>query len=408
MSQIPSIRDERLAVSPFNTMGLDGSPAFKTPPKIADCTLRDGEQQPGVVFSRQDKVALAVMLDAAGIADLEAGTPATSDEDRLALEEIASLNLRAEVSALARATNADVDLVAACGADSVRISLPISSWQRDAKLKLNDEEYLTRALSICSHAKSHGLRVVFSPYDTTRADVRFLDRVLRALATEGLADRVRLVDTVGAATPQSVAYLVGVMLEATGGLPIEVHCHDDLGLATANTVAGALAGASYLSVTVNGIGERSGNAPLEEVVVALGIGYGIDMGIRLDHLSALSAEVVSRSGVALQAHKAVVGSNCFTHETGTVVAGLLSNPFSAEAYRPEAVGQKRRIVLGKKSGAASIEHVARDLGLEIEPERLPLVLRAVKSRSIQQKGSVEADAFREIVREVAAQARNKA
>jgi isopropylmalate/homocitrate/citramalate synthase len=351
-------------VSALNAPLAADSPMYRRPPLISDCTLRDGEQQAGVVFRREDKVALARLMADIGIRDLEVCTPAVSEEDRLALEEISGLGLDANISALARATKSDIDLVAACGAWGVRISLPISKRQRAAKIDLGDDAYLKLALETSTYARGIGLAVVFSPYDTARGEVPFLVRVLRALAKEGCVERVRLVDTVGGATPETIAYLVRVMTEATEGIPIEVHCHNDFGLGTANTVAGALAGASYLSTTVNGLGERSGNTSLEEVVMTLKVLYGVELPIDTARFSELSADVARRSGIGLQPHKAVVGSNCFAHETGMVVAGVANDPFTAEPYAPSLVGQVRSIVVGKKSGKGSIELKLKQLGIE--------------------------------------------
>jgi isopropylmalate/homocitrate/citramalate synthase len=367
---------EASVVSALNLHLAADSVAYRTPPIISDCTLRDGEQQAGVVFGKDDKVALASLMASIGIQDLEVGTPAVSDDDREALEEIVALQLPAKISALARATRSDIDLVASCGAWGVRISLPISKRQRSAKIDLDDRAYLKLALEMSSYATERGLAVIFSPYDTTRAEVPFLVSVLQAMANEHCVERVRLVDTAGAATPETIAHLVGVMIEATDGLPIEVHCHNDLGLGTANTVAGALAGATYLSTTVNGLGERAGNTALEEVTMALEVLYGIPLGLDTARFVELSKEVSRRSGVAIQAHKAVVGSNCFTHETGMVVAGVSKDPFTAEPYSPALVGQNRSIVVGKKSGKVAIELKLRELGIVPTDElTLPLLAR---------------------------------
>jgi isopropylmalate/homocitrate/citramalate synthase len=387
-------------VSGLNRSTVQDSTIFQRVPKVADCTLRDGEQQAGLVFSREDKVEIAKRLDSLGVHDLEVGTPAISDDDRQAVADIAALGLRAQISALARADRRDVDLVASCGATSVRISLPISPRQREAKLHLSDEQYLELALDICLYAKQRGLTVIFSPYDTTRAELGLLGRVLQRIQQEGCADRIRLVDTVGAASPQAIAFLVQYMHDASGGIPLEVHCHDDFGLATANTIAGALAGAEYVSVTVNGLGERAGNAPLEEVVLALTVLYGIDLGLHLEQLHDLSADVERRSSVRLQANKAVVGRNCFTHETGTVVAGLLRDPFAAEAYAPELVGQTRTIVVGKKSGAAAIEYKLRALGVSPDKALVGQVLALTKDRAIAQRRGLTDDEFRVLVDDV--------
>lgn len=396
----PPAGPQEWAVSPFNTEGLPGGGAFAVPPRISDCTLRDGEQQAGLVFSRQSKVAIAAMLDEIGVHDIEVGTPAVSEDDRAAVEEIAASGLRATISALARATEADIDLVAGTGADAVRISFPISSRQRAAKLHVDDSEYVRDSLRISHYAKSLGLQVVFSPYDTTRADLPLLERLLRAFRQEGCVDRVRLVDTVGAASPEGVRFLTGFMRETLGGIPIEVHCHNDFGLGTANTIAAALAGADYLSVTVNGLGERAGNTPLEEVVVALKILYGIDTGVATGRLKPLSDEVERLSGIGLQPHKAVVGANCFRHETGTVVAGLMRDPFTAEPYAPEVVGQSRQVILGKLSGAASVRYKMAELGIGVADADVTTILAAVKGKSTALQRSLDDDEVRRIADDV--------
>ena len=332
----PPAGPQEWAVSPFNTEGIAAGGAFDTPPRISDCTLRDGEQQAGLVFSRQSKVAIAAMLDEIGVHDIEVGTPAVSEDDRAAIEEIAASGLRATISALARATEADIDLVAGTGADAVRISFPISSRQRAAKLHVDDSEYVRDSLRISHYAKSLGLQVVLALRHHL-GDLPLLERLLRAFRQEGCVDRVRLVDTVGAASPEGVRFLIGFMREALGDIPIEVHCHNDFGLGTANTIAAALAGADYLSVTVNGLGERAGNTPLEEVVVALKVLYGIDTGVATGRLKPVSDEVGGYRALACS-HKAVVGASCFRHETGTVVAGLMRDPFTAEPTH-RVVGQ---------------------------------------------------------------------
>lgn len=387
----------RVAVSDANRTGIEDSPAFAEPPRVADCTLRDGEQHAGVAFSREDKVALAAEIASLGVAEIEAGTPAVSAEDREAIVEIAGLGLGCRISALSRARQEDVDLVAATGVDGVRLSMPISARQRAAKLPLDDDEYVSRALEICAYSKDRGLEVIFSPYDTTRADRGLLRRLLESLAAEGAVDRVRLVDTAGAASPEAVRAVVGWMREAADGVPIEAHCHDDFGLATANTIAAVLAGAEWASVTVGGIGERSGNAALEEVAVALELLYGIDTGLRLERLTEVSAEVTRRARVELQPHKAVVGANSFSHETGMVVAGLLEDPFTAEAYAPELVGQQRRILVGKTSGRASLEYKLRALGLDVAEEDVASLLEQVKRRAVDLRRALTDEELRELV-----------
>jgi isopropylmalate/homocitrate/citramalate synthase len=187
------------------------------------------------------------------------------------------------------------------------------------------------------------------------------------------------------------------MIDASGGIPIEVHCHNDFGLATANTIAGALAGARYLSTTINGLGERAGNTALEEVVLALKVLYGVDVGIDTRQLRSVSEEVERRSGVPLQQHKAVVGRGAFVHETGMVVAGVINDPFTAEAYAPELVGQSRTIIVGKKSGKASIQFKLSQMGLTADEESQGAILADVKARSVRLKRALSDDEFRSIV-----------
>lgn len=368
--------------------------------RVADCTLRDGEQQAGIAFTVDDKLEIARGLDALGVYEIEAGTPISSPEDRAAVEAIAQAGLKAKVSALARARRDDIDLVAGCGAWGVRLSLPISRLQRENKLHLDDAAYLRLALEMTRYAKERGLYCVFSPYDTTRCDLPFLRRVLRELERAGTVDRVRLVDTTGCATPHVIKFLVGEMRKA-GDIPIEVHCHDDFGLAVANTIAGAEAGAEYLSVTINGIGERSGNAALEEVVLALKVLYGIDLGIDTRQFVSISRLVEERSGIGLQAHKAVVGRGAFAHESGMVVAGLLKEPFTAESYAPELVGQRREVMLGKKAGVASVQAKLGALGLSVAPEQLRRLVDEVKSEAVRTKRIISDTQLRDIVARVA-------
>jgi len=393
----PSQRPQWMT-SPFQK---DAVQDFRFSPdiRVADCTLRDGEQQPGVVFTKSEKVRIAHELDALGVYEIEAGTPAVSAEDREALSVIAGAGLKAKVSALSLARRPDIDVVKDTGAWAVRLSLPIGYIQRSAKLKLDDEEYLRRAIDVTTYAREQGLYVIFSPYDTTRCDLRFLQRVLEELHKRETVDRIRLVDTSGCATPQVIDYLVRTVRKATP-TPLEIHCHNDFGLAVANTLAGAQAGAQYLSVTINGIGERAGNASLEETVVALKVLYGVDAGLDIARLTAVSRLVEGVSRVRLQDNKAIVGRNAFAHEAGTVVAGVLEEPFTAEAYAPDLVGQERRIVLGKKSGARSMDFRLSEAGMAADAVMREELLRLVKEEAIATKAAVSEDRFLELARSV--------
>jgi isopropylmalate/homocitrate/citramalate synthase len=392
----PDERDKLWETSPFVQEAAKDVVAFAPQVRLCDCTLRDGEQQAGVVFTVGDKVAIARALDAAGIYEIEAGMPAQSPDDRAAVEAIAHAGFRAKISALARARKDDVDLVAATGAWGVRLSLPISPIQRSNKLKLDDEQYLALARDITRYSKERGLYVTFSPYDTTRCDLDFLKRVLATLNRDATVDRVRLVDTTGCATPHVVRFLVDEMRKAAD-IPIEIHCHNDFGLGVANTIAGAEAGAEYLSVTVNGIGERCGNAALEETAVALRVLYGVDVGLDTAKLTELSRLVEELSGVALQVNKAVVGRGAFAHESGMVVAGLLKE---AECYRPELVGQRREIVIGKKAGVASVEAKVQELGISAARSDVVRLVEAIKAKAVETKRPLGGGEFRKLAESV--------
>lgn len=365
---------------------------------VADCTLRDGEQQPGVVFTKEDKVAIAKKLNKLGVHEIEVGMPSSSHEDALATKDIVALELEnTKITALARALKEDIDLVAGLGVRYVSISLPIGDLQREHKLKWTEQRYLDTCLSITEYAKKKGLYVNLSPYDTTRVDLDFLDRVLDQVSKSGFVDRVRLVDTVGAASPAAIKYLVKRMKKASRNLPIEIHVHDDFGLAVSNTIAALEAGADVISSTINGLGERSGNAATEEIVMALKLLYGIDIGINLGLLKETSEFIENLSRVKLQPHKSVVGQNCFSYETGLTIAGIMSEPFTAQPYTPELVGQKLGIVIGKKSGKASIEYKLDELGLTLSDEAVGKVLNRVKEYSVENKKPVSNDELMEII-----------
>ena len=379
--------------SPFGDAAHAGS-HFPAEVRIADCSLRDGEQQAGIVFTRKDKVDIARALDRLGVYEIEAGTPVSSDEDREAIEEIAAAGLKAKISALARGRRDDIDLVARCGAWAARLSMPISAIQRASKMKLTDDQYIKLALENAAYVKERGLACIFSPYDTTRSDLPLLRRLLTEFNKEKTVERVRIVDTTGCATPQIVAFLV-LEMRAVTDIPLEIHCHDDFGLAVANTIAGVQEGAQYISVTVNGIGERSGNASLEETALALRILYGVDCGIDLSQIVDVSRLVEERSGITLQAHKAVVGRGAFAHESGMVVAGLLKDPFTAESYMPELVGQTREVVLGKKSGVASVEAKLKKMNINLPAEAIAAILHDIKLEAVRTKRPVGEAKLRE-------------
>jgi len=381
--------------SPFNSARTAIEPNRRV--RFADCTLRDGEQMAGVVLDSGSRLRLAHALDELGVYEIEAGMPASSDEDASAIETICAAGLTAKISVLCRALSQDVDQALSLGAWGVRLSFPISRVERDAKLKgIRDDEYVERALEITQYAHEAGAYVIFSPYDTTRADAAFLARVVGELQKAGTVDRLRVVDTTGCALPQGIDELITHIRRSASTLPLEIHCHDDFGLACANTVAGVVAGAEFVSTTLNGIGERSGNAATEEVALTLEALYGIDTGLDLTKLTELSHLVSELTGVPLAPNKAVVGENSFRHEAGMVVAGLLKEPFTAESYSPELVGQRRQILVGKGSGLVSISYKVNELGLDVPETSFPSLLTRVKEEAMRNRRALTDAEFAEI------------
>lgn len=380
--------------SPFNSTGR---PTIDPDRKllIADCTLRDGEQQAGVAFDSQAKVEIARALDKIGIYEIEAGTVASSDEDRQAIVEMCRIGLRAKISVLCRGLEGDIDLAQKLGVWGVRLSFPVSEIERKHKLKgISDDDYIKRALELTEYAASRGLYVVFSPYDTTRADIKLLLRLVAEFSKTKTVHRLRIVDTTGCALPAAISTIVGEVRRAAPEIPVEIHCHNDFGLACANTLAGVEAGADYISSTVNGLGERCGNAANEEVIMALEVLYGYRTGINLAALTELSQLVRRYSRIDYPVNKAVVGENAFRHEAGMVVAGVLKDPFTAEAYAPEIVGQKRQILIGKKSGLVSVAFKVGQLGLDVDESVFPRILETVKSEAARMGRALTDDEFR--------------
>ena len=366
---------------------------------ISDCTLREGEQQAGVVLSRKEKIHLAHMLDEIGIPQLEVGMPAVSGEEEGNIKALAKEDLNAKLIAVCRSIREDVDKAERCGVWGVSCSLPIGELQIKHKLKWPEEKVVDVAVEITSYAHERGFYVVLSPYDTTRTDPAFLETFLKTVTGQGWVDRIRVVDTVGGITPQAIGYLVRKMIEVTGK-PIEVHCHNDFGLATANTVAALCAGAQVASTALNGMGERAGCAATEEVALALSILYGVDMGLDLSKFYEASVLLQRYSGVKLQRHKAVTGTGAFAQEAGLVVTGWKELPFTAEPYLPELVGQKASLLLGKKSGRDSIVVKLNEMGISASEEEVGKMLKEVKERAQKTKEPIGDEEFETIVRDV--------
>ena len=362
---------------------------------LYDTTLRDGEQTVGVVLSPEDKLAIARALDEAGVDRIEAGFPRVSEDDAKAIRLILDAGLDAEIWGFSRAVRADVEALVELGVQASVIESPISDGKL-AALGVSRETMLERIQSAVSFATGQGIRVAFFGVDSTRADLEFVRTVYKTAVEAGAAEVV-VVDTLGVATPEAAAFLVLEVVERLDyEVPVHWHGHDDFGLATAAAVAAVQAGATWVHGTVNGMGERAGNADLVEVALALEALYGIPTRLRLERARALARLVQELSATSLAPWKAVTGDNLFTRESGAVAAQF-HDPPAIEPYASELVGAERGIVLGKKSGLDSIRIKAAELGLEVSGEELPALLEAVKKAATKKRGLVTDAEFRRLV-----------
>jgi isopropylmalate/homocitrate/citramalate synthase len=363
---------------------------------LYDTTLRDGEQTVGVVLSPEDKLEIARALDRAGIDRIEAGFPRVSDDDYEAVRLVAEAGLRAEVWGFARAVQADVDALVELGVQASVIESPISEGKLRA-LGVSHETMLERIRSAVAFAARQGIRVAFFGVDGTRSELDFFKRALAA-AVEAGAQEVVVVDTLGIATPEAAAFLVGEASELLGhDVPIHWHGHNDFGLATAAAVAAVQAGATWVHGTVNGMGERAGNADLAEVALALEALYGIPTHLRLEQAREVARLVQERSGYELAPWKPLTGNNLFRRESGAVAAQF-HDPPAIEPYSSELVGAERSLVLGKKSGLDSIRIKAQELGLTVAEHELAELLTAVKRKGTEKRGLVTDRELRALAR----------
>ena len=356
--------------------------------RIFDTTLRDGEQTPGVSFPPDQKLLIAHQLDKLGVDTIEAGFPSVSEGERKAVAAIAKAGLDAEICALARCLKEDVEAALACDTDCIHVFIATSDIHLKHKLKLTREEVLAEAVKWVEYAKKHGVVVEFSAEDATRSELDYLKRIYSA-AVEAGADRINVPDTVGVITPRGMNYLI-TELKRVIEVPISVHCHDDLGLAVANSLAGVEAGAEQIHVAINGLGERAGNAALEEVVMALRTLYGVKPAIKTELLVETSDLLERATGIILPPNKAIVGDNAFAHEAGVHVHGVLEFPGTYEPLSPELVGHHRRLVLGKHAGARSVRKQLEDLGMR--PARMQLTEITKRIKELGDKGKRVTDA----------------
>ncbi|MDD1718915.1 MAG: 2-isopropylmalate synthase, partial [Methanoregulaceae archaeon] len=354
--------------------------------RFFDTTLRDGEQTPGVSLNPSEKLEIATSLAAIGVHVVEVGSAAASEGEREAIRLISDAGIGAEVCTYVRAVRQDIDYAADFGADSIHLVIPVSDLHIQKKLRKSREEVCRMAFDAVEYAKGRGLVVELSGEDASRADQGFLRDVYLGGVERG-ADRLCFCDTVGLLTPERAAELIPPLCVA----PLSIHCHDDLGFALANTMAALRAGAGCAHVTVNGLGERAGNTPLEELVMSLEILYGYRTGIVTEDIYHVSTLVSRLTGVALPVNKAIVGEMAFTHESGVHAHGVLREPSTYESVRPELIGRRRRIVLGKHSGSASVEAALNEMNYHAGEAQLTEIVRRIKEIGDRGKRITDAD-----------------
>jgi len=382
---------ERFALSSYNPR-LELGDIY-----VYDSTLRDGEQMPGVAFSLEQKVAIARKLDAIRVPQIEAGFPAVSEGEKRSIRAISKLGLDAEILALSRVIKGDIDAAVDAGVDMVLLFIATSDIHLRYKFNKPREYVLEKVVEALDYCKSRGVRATLSCEDSTRTDIDFLFQVYEAAEKHG-AERLGLTDTVGCASPEAISTLVRG-IKSRFKTPISIHLHNDYGLALANSIEGVKAGATAVTTTVNGIGERAGNVPLEEFVSAMKFIYGKDLGIDTSELKDLCEMVAEFSKVPLGRNHPLVGDNVFSHESGIHVAAVLNCPLTYESIPPEMVGNKRHLLLGKHSGTAYIKKRLEDLNIEANEEQVVKILIKVKSLG-EVKGRVSDTDFEDLVKEV--------
>ena len=350
--------------------------------RFADCTLRDGEQAPGVFFTLEEKLAIAAQLDAAGVDLIDAGMPSVSKEERETLSALVARGFRATVAATVRALRTDIDLALDCGVKEVFLFMPVSPQHLQHKFGIDLARAQRRIENAVGYAVSQGLRVHFVAEDSVRADPRQLAVVFDRVSSLGAVSAI-VCDTVGVATPQTMDHYVRT-LRAKMKLPLAlgVHCHNDYGLATANTLAAVSAGCTLVTSTVNGLGERAGNAVFEEVVCALGDLYQAELTIDQARLPQLSETVAHASGMFIVPTKPVVGYNVFRHESGVHVDGMLKDPSTYESISPKPLGRAHEYVLGKHSGSGLVDRMLAQKGITSSPELSLRILERIKAAKV--------------------------
>ncbi|MCF8128982.1 MAG: pyruvate carboxyltransferase [Deltaproteobacteria bacterium] len=400
MNNSPWISDNWF-VSPWNYLD-EVKKEFIIPEKVKihDVTLRDGEQQAGIIFSKDDKIRIAEKLAEVGVHRIEAGMPAVSPRDEEAIREIVKRDLGSEIFCFCRCMVPDVQLAADCGVDGIVIEIPSSAHLIEKGYKWPMEKALDLSVKATNFAKEQGLYTVFFTIDATRSDIDFLLNLVDKVASEGHMDAFTLVDTFGALNPQAATYFTKKVKERVSK-PLEVHFHSDFGLGVANTINALMAGAEVMHSTVLGIGERAGNTPMEETVMALLTMYGIDVGIDFSKMNELSQLVRELSGTEVPSSRPFIGDGAYSIESG-IVTGWFRNayedqPTTLYPVNPSFVGREApKILMGKKSGLDNIWVWCQKLGLELKEDEALEVLSAVKLKSHDMKRVLSEGEFMEI------------
>ena len=394
---------DRWWVSPYNFIP-EVRDQLNLPPQVQihDATLRDGEQTPGVVFSIDDKLAIASKLSEVGIERIEAGMPAVSPQDAEAIRQISSLGLSSKIFTFARAMRQDIDMALECGADGVVIEVPIGYPKITTQFGWTWEDVFKKSRDVINYARENGLYALFFPYDTTRARPEDLENLCRAVMNESPPDAIGIVDTMGCATPEAIRYMVRWVKEMTG-LPIEIHTHNDFGMGVATELAAVTAGAEVVHSCANGLGERTGNAAMEELMLGLDLLYGYDTGYRLDLLPELADLVSQVSNIPIARNKPVLGHGNFIRESGIGIQYVMHDPLVMFGTHPKLTGRTGQVVLGKKSGKASIQYKLEELGISgVGDDKLDDILGAVKEKGIAKKDILTDEEFVAIVKALAA------
>jgi len=359
----------------------DGAKIF-----IVDTTLRDGEQTAGVVFSNEEKIRIARYLDKIGIDQIEVGIPVMGGDEKKCITEIAHMGLKPSIMAWNRAVIADIKESLECGVDAVAISISTSDIHIEHKLQTTREKVLRMMSDAVKFAKDNNLYISVNAEDASRSDLDFLTE-FALIAKHAGANRLRFCDTVGTLNPLTTFRYIKTLHDAVG-LDIEMHTHNDFGMATANSLSGVYAGAKYVGVTINGLGERAGNSCLQEVIMGLKYQMNVDVAYNTTIFREVAQYVAVASGRELPVSKPIVGSNIFAHESGIHSDGILKNPLTYEAFKPEEVGLERQIIIGKHSGTASIRSKFKEYLIELPDDDAKEILTRVRQMSIDKKRSL--------------------